>query len=349
MIRQSRKLEHVECFLRTAGEQPCNGFSDINILHDCLSGYALCAINLETNLRNIRLSHPLIIDALTGGDERVLAINRNLALAAKATGCAMAVGSQYAAIKNPAVRASYEVVRKENPDGVIFANIGAYATPAEARTAVDMLSAQALEVHLNIAQELFMTEGDRDFTGYLENIMRMIDFLSVPVIVKETGCGMSMEAASRLLDAGVEIINVAGVGGTNFLAIEAARAGKTLDAGLCNWGINTAVSTLEVARITDGRADIIVSGGIRTALDMVKALACGGSAVGIAGLFLEILAKQGLEALCTKINDLLDECRKIILLTGCASVDALRKKPLVVTGFVRQWLDARGIDSIRRR
>jgi isopentenyl-diphosphate delta-isomerase len=349
MLRQSRKLEHIEYFLRTAGMPADNGFADINVLHDCLSEYALSDVCLKTKLLDIRLEHPIIIDALTGGDERVLEVNRALALAAKASGCALAVGSQYAAIKNPAARASYEIVRKENPDGVIFANIGAYASFAEAQEAVDMLSAQALEIHLNIAQELFMAEGDRTFHGYLDNIEKIAACLTVPVIVKETGCGMSMEAAARLLGAGVKIINVAGAGGSNFIVIETARADKTLDGALLGWGINTAVSTLEVAHITDGRADIIVSGGIRTALDIIKALACGGRAVGIAGLFLKILTEQGVDGLCAKIKNLLDECKKLLLLTGCASIDALRKKPLIVTGFARQWIDARGIDPLKGR
>lgn len=349
MSRQSRKTEHIEYFLRTAIKRPENGFADVNILHDCLAGYALSDICLETNLLDIKLKHPIIIDALTGGDDKVKEVNRALARAAKSCGCALAVGSQYAAIKNPAVRVSYEAVREENPDGVIFANIGAYASPSEAQEAVDMLCAQALEIHLNIAQELFMAEGDRAFGGYLGNIEKIAAVLTVPVIVKETGCGVSMETALRLLGAGVKIINVAGAGGSNFIAIEAARANKTLDGDLLGWGINTAVSTLEVANITNGRADIIVSGGIRTALDIVKALACGGRAVGIAGLFLRILSEQGVDALCAKINELLEECKKLLLLTGCRSVGALREKPLIITGFARQWIDARGIDPLKGR
>jgi isopentenyl-diphosphate delta-isomerase len=349
MSRQSRKLEHIEYFLRTFGERTENGFADITILHDCLSGHALSDICLATNLLDIRLEHPIVIDALTGGDGKVLEVNRALAQAAKACGCALAVGSQYAAIKNPAVRSSYEIVRKENPDGTIFANVGAYASPSEAQEAVDMLSAQALEIHLNIAQELFMAEGDRAFGGYLGNIEKIAALLTVPVIVKETGCGISMEAAVRLLGAGVKIINVAGAGGSNFVAIEAARAKKTLDGDLLGWGINAAVSTLEVAHITDGRAAIIVSGGIRTALDIVKALACGGCAVGIAGLFLKILLEQGVDALCAKIKELLDECKKLLLLAGCRSIGELWRKPLIVTGFARQWIDARGIDPLRGR
>ena len=344
MAKKSRKLEHIKYFLSLAENTAGNGFSDVQLLHDCLPETSLQAISLSTRLGRMRLSQPIIIDAITGGDEKLTTINRDLAAVAKATGCAMAVGSQHAALKDRRVRPSYEIVRKINPDGLIFANIGAYANAVMAKEAVDMLGAQALEIHLNVAQELFMTEGDRAFDGYIDNIAEITQALTVPVIVKETGCGVSMETVGRLLAAGVRIINVAGTGGSNFLAIETMRAGKSLDADITGWGINTALSTLEAARIGGDKTDIIVSGGIKTSLDIIKALACGGRAVGIAGLFLGILLKQGRQALEEKIKQLLAECQRLLLLTGSSDIDQLHKKPLIITGFAQQWLTARGID-----
>ena len=154
-----------------------------------------------------------MIDAITGGAEAVKSINRDLAVVARETGCAMAVGSQYGAVRKGLYADTYQVVRRENPKGVVFANVSALATPEEARRAVDMVEAQALEIHLNSAQELAMEEGDRDFSRWLEQIAAICSQSEVPVIVKETGCGMAREEARRLLDCGVSILDTGGAAG----------------------------------------------------------------------------------------------------------------------------------------
>ncbi len=344
MLRQSRKLEHIECFLKTY-KQTDNGFSDVKLIHHCLSDFSEQDICLQTKLADINLENPIIINAITGGDDKVLKINKSLAEFAKKANLAMAVGSQYAAIKNPDVVSSYKIVRKINPDGIVFANIGAYAAPIQAQAAVDMIDAQALQIHLNIAQELFMVEGDRDFSKYLDNIRRIVDFVTVPVIVKETGCGICQEAAVKLLDAGVKIIDISARGGSNFVAIETSRVNKVIDDEFLNWGLTTAVSTLETKQIVKDKANIISSGGIVSAFDIVKSLSCGADAVAIAGLFLqELLNNNDIDYLCKKVVQLINDSKKIMLLMGCADIKHLHSQPIVITGFVRSWLEARGID-----
>lgn len=343
-LRQSRKLEHIKYSLLTGDGPQANGFSDIHLVHNCMIDYDYSDVSLNTKLGEIFLAHPIIINAITGGDDGVAKINKKLATAAKKTNSAMAVGSQYAAIKNPAVKNSYTVVREVNPDGVVFANIGAYASLQDAKDVVKMVDAQALQIHLNIAQELAMQEGDRDFKHWHDNIKNIIDKVNVPVIIKETGCGIAMEQAQQLLDCGAKIIDVSGSGGSNFIAIETARYEDCYE-DFSVWGINTAISTLEVKQAVGKKADIVVSGGLRSAVDIVKALACGGNAVGISLLFLKLLQNnEDEEVLVTKINDLLETSKKLLLLAGCSNIEQLQKKPLVITGFVREWLVARGIE-----
>lgn len=348
-VRQSRKKEHIDHFLKTFKGRSKNGFSDITLIHDCLSENFLGEISLSTEIGGIKLDVPIIINAITGGDEKVAEINKKMAIVAKNTGLAMAVGSQFAAIKNPAVVHSYEIVRKYNPDGILFANIGAHATPKEALQAVDMIAAQALQIHLNIAQELFMQEGDSDFRGYLDNIIKIAEHVNVPVIVKETGCGMALEQVSRMLDNGIKIIDVSGKGGTNFISIESSRCEYDISEDIADWGITTAASAIEAVQAAQGKADIIVSGGINTSLDIVKALAIGGNAVAIAGVFLKELLANGNDEqiLCDKITVMLEECKKIMLLCGARSIKELYEKPVVIKGSLKEWLEARGFDVMK--
>ena len=342
MPRQSRKVQHIEQFLRTRASTHTNDFSDVHLLHNALSNHSFEEISLSTNVADIELTQPVIINAITGGDDKVLEINRGLSCCAQKLGIAMAVGSQYAAIKEKSVRSSYQVVRQVNPDGIIFANIGAYATIEDAKEAIEMLDAQALQIHLNIGQELLMKEGDRNFKGYLNNIMRIAQNISVPVLVKETGCGISFETAQQLVKAGIKGIDVSGRGGTNFLAIEAARSGQHIEKDFLEWGIPTVVSVIESRNAALGKANIIASGGINTPLECAKALSIGADAVGIAGAFLEVLLKEGEEALHKKIADFLESLKKILLLTGSKNIYELQAKPQIITGATREWLEARG-------
>lgn len=343
-MRQSRKLDHLKYGLALSDGPGTNGFEDIAVIHNCLPELAFNEIKLDTTLLGFHLSHPVIVNAITGGADDVTEINRNLAEFCRITDCVMAVGSQYSALEDAAVQNSYGVVRQVNPDGIIFANLGAYATVEQAKRAVGMIDANALQIHLNVAQEMFMAEGDRDFSGYLRNIAAIVASVGVPVIVKEVGNGMAREQAQQLVQAGVAGIDVGGVGGTNFVAIEAARAQQSLPPTTLAWGIPTAVSAIEVASILPSTVDLIVSGGVRTALDVVKSLACGGSAVGMAAPVLRAICRQGMAAAVDWFNALSMEIRRYLLLCGAATPRQLAAVPLVITGPSRDWLSAREIN-----
>jgi len=345
-VRQSRKLEHLKQTVALKDGPGVTGFDDLNLIHNCLPDLAWSELDLTTTVAGIKLGQPVMINAITGGATDVAKVNGQLAELARRTGMAMAVGSQFSALENPEVIDSYKIVRQVNPDGVIFANLGAHITPDDARRAVEMIGAAAIQIHLNVAQELIMAEGDREFRGYFNNIREIAADCPVPVIVKEVGCGIAAEAAKMLIMAGVKAIDVGGRGGTNFLAIEAARANRQLSVGTLHWGIATAVSALEVMAVLPEKVDLMVSGGIVSALEAVKAFAIGGKTVGIAGQVVKILACQGLDAAEMWLNDYFDEIKRYMLLVGAAKISDLVRVPLVITGFSREWLTARGVDVV---
>jgi isopentenyl-diphosphate delta-isomerase len=343
-LRQSRKLDHLKYSLALADGPGSSGFADFSLIHNCLPDLAVDEVSLSTTVAGLKLRQPVIINAITGGAADVTGINAQLAEVARECGAALAVGSQYAAIENPAVHDSYKIIRKVNPDGVVFANLGAHTTPADAARAVDMLAADAIQIHLNVAQELFMPEGDRDYRGYLANIAAIAVGSRVPVIVKEVGCGIAREQAAALAAVGVRAVDVGGRGGTNFVAIEAARRQDEIAADFLDWGIPTAVSAVEVASVLPPAVDMIVSGGIRSPLDAVKSLVIGGRAVAIAAPLVRRLDAAGLPATIAWFGEFLGDIRRYMVLVGAATVGHLTAVPLVIGGASREWLLDRGVD-----
>ncbi|SHJ90054.1 type 2 isopentenyl-diphosphate Delta-isomerase [Propionispora hippei] len=343
-VRQSRKLDHIHYALTLEDGPSASRFADISLIHNCLPDLSWQQIDLSTTVCGLELVHPVFINAITGGAQDVMKTNAMLAELAQQSRIAMAVGSQFAALEDPAVLDSYRIVRQYNPNGILFANLGAHVTPEQAKQAVAMIEADALQIHINTAQEILMAEGDRDFRGYLHNVAAIVDAVGVPVIVKEVGCGIAREQARLLVEAGVRAIDVGGAGGTNFRAIEAARSQRKLEEELY-WGIPTAISALEVASVLPDSADLIVSGGVRSGLDVVKAMTIGAAAVGIATPLIKKLYKGGVAAAVLWLDELLQSVRQYMLLCGAQSNRELRQTPLIISGYSREWLQARGIDT----
>lgn len=343
MTRSKRKWDHIQFALST-GQSRGTGFDDITFIHQSLPDSATEHVSLDTMIGELSLSSPLFINAMTGGGgERTEEINRQLAIVAKNTNVAMAVGSQMSAIKNTNEASTYEIVRKENPDGLIFANLGSEATVEQALQATDMLQANAIQLHLNTIQELTMPEGDRDFTGALLRIEKIVNRMHVPVIVKEVGFGMSRETAKKLTDVGVSIVDIGGFGGTNFAKIENERR-KRLLTFFNSWGIPTAVSIAEVKH-NFPKLTVLGSGGIQSSLDVVKALSLGASAAGLAAYVLNILLSEGIEAAITEIEDIKLEMTYLLTALGVTTIDELKKVPLLIEGKSHHWLNERGIDT----
>ncbi|HWU90126.1 MAG TPA: type 2 isopentenyl-diphosphate Delta-isomerase, partial [Kofleriaceae bacterium] len=279
-----RKADHLEVAASGRAEfAKTTLLEHVHLVHQALPELALDEIELGTELIGRRLRAPLVITGMTGGTAEAAAINRDLARAAEAAGVALGVGSQRAMDEHPELAASY-VVRDVAPDVVLIGNVGAVQAlamgPARAVELAKRIGADALAIHLNPGQELIQEHGDRDFRGVIDAIRRVIDASPIPVLVKETGCGLSPEAARALAGAGVHTVDVAGAGGTSWVAVEALRAQEgsgaaALGAELWDWGLPTAVSVVACARA--GHA-VIASGGLRSGLDVARALALGARA-----------------------------------------------------------------------
>lgn len=342
MSRLRRKDEHVKySLLHRPGVAD---FSEINFVHNCLPEKNLKEVSLESTLFGDPLKIPLFFNAVTGGTPLAFKINAALAEVARLFGLPMALGSQMVALEKPAAAASFQVVRRRNPRGIIWANIGAYASPEMVRRAVEMVEASAVQIHLNVPQELFMGEGDQRFQGNLDRIREIARRVEVPVIAKEVGFGVAGEQARQLLEAGVAAIDVGGRGGTNFLEIEGRRSGRRFSPELYSWGIPTAISLAEVLVAVENRIPVLAAGGMASSMNIAKALALGARAVGLAAMPVYILLKRGRQALIREIARLERELRLIMLMAGASSLEELRRVPLVITGFTAEWLQRRGID-----
>lgn len=317
-------------------------FKDITIIHNCLSEVYFDGLDISSSLIGAKLDVPLIINAMTGGFEESFYINSALAEIAREKKLALAVGSQKIAFKYKHARKSFEIVRKINKDGVIFANIGTDCTLDQAKESVKMIEANALQLHLNVPQELFMKEGRRDFRGTWERIREIAENLDVPVIVKEVGFGIAREEALKILKAGVKIIDIGGSGGTNFIKIESMRQ-KVKPYKFANWGIPTAVSLIEVLYAVEGKAEVIASGGIKDGLDVAKALALGAKACGIAAPILYRLLKYGKKSALNYIDEIIYELKLTLAMAGANNLKELSERPIYIGGNTYKWLKFRGI------
>jgi len=338
-----RKDDHVRLAVAQHAEPGPSDFDHVRPMNHPLAAGDRARVSLRATGRVLDWPVPLYINGMTGGTAHTATINRALAIAARETGVPIASGSTGILHREPAAIPSFRVLRDLNPDGFVLANVNANLTPAQARRSVEILGADGLQVHVNPAQEIVMPEGDRDFTRWADNIAAIVDGVDVPVVVKEVGAGMSRGTVARLRDLGVAAVDVSGRGGTDFTAIESARR---TDGGmdyLASWG-QSAVEGLLDASPVDG-VDLLASGGVRHPLDVVRALALGATAVGVAGGFLRTLLTDGEAALVARIESWLTQVGDIMTLLGARTVADLRHVDLLLTGPVREFCDLRGVDA----
>ncbi|MDI9620095.1 MAG: type 2 isopentenyl-diphosphate Delta-isomerase [Candidatus Nezhaarchaeota archaeon] len=351
-----RKLEHINVCLEKDVEMHRNtsGFEDVWLVHRCLPELDLDDVKLETEFLGFKLRAPLMISAMTGGHPKAKIINEVLAEVVEEMGLAMAVGSQRAALIDGRLADTFSVARRKAPTAFLVANIGAAQlisdlSPSDIRRAVEMIDADALNVHLNPTHEFSQLRGEPRFRGVLQAIRKAAESIDVPVIAKETGCGVSREDAVRLVEeANVKAIEVAGAGGTSWCKVEVYRSqmhGEQLKARIADvfseWGIPTALSVVEVKSSVD--VPVIASGGIRSGLDCAKALAIGADLAGVALPALRA-AVEGGEALRAMLTVFIEQLRAAMFLTGSRGLRELRRADVVVLGRVREWIQARGVD-----
>lgn len=332
-----RKDEHVFLAEKFFQAESAAGFEQVRLLHDALPETTVADASVKPALFNWQW--PFFINAMTGGSKQTGEYNRQLATIAAHTGLAMATGSQAVALKEPALAATFKVVRDVDPTGFVIANVGADKTVAQAQRAIDMIQADALELHLNAVQELVMPEGDRDF-HWLTNIHTLVLASPVPVIVKEVGFGMTRETLSKLHDVGVQYVDVGGRGGTNFARIEGVRRQDHQYDALDAFGQSTVESLLEAQ---GSGLTLIATGGVRSPLDVLKALRLGASAVGISGLVLHWLIQEGQAAAEAHLREWQQALPALLALLGATDLKALAQVPVVLSPALASYAAQRGL------
>jgi isopentenyl-diphosphate delta-isomerase len=332
----ARKADHIRINLEEDVRSGLTtGLERYRFVHQALPDLNLADVDTRVTWFGKSLRAPLLISSMTGGTATAAAINHTLAAAAQAAGIAMGLGSQRAAVENPALAPTFQV-RDAAPDILLFANLGAvqlnygYGVD-QCRRAIDMIQADALVLHLNALQEAVQPEGDSNFAGLLPKIEAVCRALPVPVIAKEVGWGMSEEAARRLASAGVAAIDVAGAGGTSWSQVEMHRARnesqKHVAAAFIDWGIPTAEAIQNVRQAAPD-LPIIASGGLRDGIDVAKCVALGAGLCGLASPFLKAAAVS-LEATTEAIAGLARELRIAMFAAGAGSLTKLQSTPLV--------------------
>ena len=332
----ARKDQHLDVILSGRARHGLDsGFADIRFVHEALPDLDHGKIDLGVDFLGRRLKAPLLISSMTGGPARAEAINARLAEAAQQLGIALAVGSQRAALESGGAPGLDMALRLKAPDTPILANIGAAQLTRgfgvdEARRVLDMIAADALIVHLNPLQEACQPEGDRDWWGVGAALEALVKALDAPVVVKETGAGLSAATARRLLAMGVAAVDVAGAGGSNWATVEGERsegeADKAHAAAFADWGIPTARAIAEV-RAACPKALVIGSGGIRDGVEAAKAIRLGADMVGQAAGVLAA-ATVSTEAVVEHFQTVIRQMRTVCFCTGSANLTALRKAPL---------------------
>lgn len=319
----------------------------VRFVHDALPDLDADALDLSTPLLGKTLRAPIVIAAMTGGTEEAARVNRELSSIAEERGYGFGLGSQRAMHVRAESVPTY-AVREGAPTTLVLGNIG--VVQARAMKTDDVLAlvrgvgADALCVHLNPAMELVQPGGDRDFRGGLETVQRLVSELPFPVVVKETGCGISSHVARRLLGVGVRHVDVSGAGGTSWVAVETKRAEAASDASaralgeaLWDWGVPTAASVGALAPL--GLETIIATGGVATGLDVARAIALGAHAAGIARPALKALVAGGRDGAARFLEGVESELRAVMLLTGSANIAALRGAPRILGSELRAWLE----------
>jgi len=333
---ESRKDEHVRISIEKNVASDHNCWDDIKLVHNALPEINKEEIDLSTGLFEKKMKAPLIIAGMTGGYQKAKIINENLAIAAEKFQIGMGVGSQRSALEKPSLKDTYGIIKDYNIP-LRFANIGASQivlwghkkTLDNARQMIDMVDADVFIVCLNFLQEVTQPEGEAHAKGCFDAIKNLAEDLGIPVVIKESGAGISYDVAERLLKTKIAGIDVGGAGGTSFAAIEHYRSSMIEDSlherggkTFWNWGIPTPTSILEVGDATDWKLPIIATGGIRNGLDAAKALALGANCAGIAHALLESATKSK-DATIFEVDAIIKELRAAMFLVGADTVSKM--------------------------
>ncbi len=325
-----RKKDHIEISLRDESQAFVDQFSRLQFQHNPIPEINFEDITLNTEVFGASLQSPLFVSSMTLGHDGAGTVNEAILTACAEKGWMMGVGSQRRQLFDPEANLECEKLRKKFPNNIIFSNIGlsqVIASPvAQIQSLVDSLQAQFLVVHCNPLQEAIQPEGTPQFKGGLQALGKLTDSLSVPVVVKETGCGFSEDSFERLKSIGLAAIDVSGMGGTHWGRVEGLRmqqqeSGYQVAQAFGHWGIST-VDSLENGIKTGIGVPLWASGGVRDGLQAAKLLALGAEKVGLAKPILEA-AIQGTETLMTRMDQWERELKVAMFCLGIENVRSL--------------------------
>ena len=358
---KKRKSDHINICLEQGAQAKTitTGFEDVYLVHKALPEINREDIDLFTKVFDHKFAAPIIVGSMTGGTPEAMKINSAIAEAVEKLGLGMGLGSQRAALENEKLEKTFSIARKKAPTAFLVANIGGIQLVhgygvKEIRKAIEMIDADAVAVHLNALQETIQPEGQTNFKGVFTRIGEIAREIDRPVIVKETGAGISAEDSKKLESVGVRGIDVGGAGGTSFAAVEYYRARKENDTqrflgeAFWDWGIPTVVSLVETTQSV--KLPVIASGGLRSSVDVAKALSLNASLASLSQPILSAAMKSAVET--EKIlSCLIEGLRNVMFLLGAQKVSALANVPVVVTGKTAEWLRARDfkIDGYAKR
>jgi isopentenyl-diphosphate delta-isomerase len=345
---QNRKEDHVNICLNEDVKGHYNFWDDIQFIHQALPEMDFSEIDTRVEVLGKKLAAPIIFSAITGGYPQAEKINRNLAEAASSLRLGMGVGSQRAALENKELEKTYSVI-KDYDIPLVIGNVGApqlisqnneKALDSEAvEKAFDMIDADVMAVHMNFLQEVVMPEGDVNAEGCLDAIKQLAR--KYPILAKETGSGISRKTAMTLKRAGVEGIDVGGCGGTSFSAVEVYRANKwenklkeRIGKTFWDWGIPTPVSVIQA----NVGCDVIATGGIRSGIDIGRALVLGASSAGMARAVLSAGVK-GKDHVIELLSAMIHELKVTMFLTESKNISQFQDKEVVITGRTKEWME----------
>ncbi|MGA1792745.1 MAG: type 2 isopentenyl-diphosphate Delta-isomerase [Thermoplasmatota archaeon] len=347
---ERRKDDHIDICLEKAVRTTRNHWDDVHLIHQAVPACDLEDIDIRTSFLGKDLAAPFIISAMTGGSRKALEFNRLLAKVASEFQIGFGVGSQRSGLERGDHEGSYSLV-KEYDIPLVLANLGApqfsrrsgdkdpqYSID-DVNRAIDMVGGDAICIHLNYLQEVVQPEGDTNVGGLLDNLSMISS--ETNVIAKETGAGVSRDAALMLKEAGVAGIDVGGASGTSFAAVESYRdrdgTGRSSRLGrtFWDWGIPTPAS-IKLAKVG---LPLIGTGGLRNGQDVVKAISVGADIGGMAWPLL-IAASNGYKELEREVSCIIDEIRAGLFLTGCRSLSSSMRPKHVMTGLTREYIDS---------
>jgi isopentenyl-diphosphate Delta-isomerase len=327
---------------------------DVTLIHQALPEMHFDEVDLSTPLLGKTLRAPVLVAGMTGGTPEAAAVNQDLARAAQALGLGFGLGSQRAMLLHPELAWTYQV-RDVAPDILLLANLGMVQARQMSTAAVRELTravgADALCIHLNPAMELIQSGGDRDFRGGIETLRRLSNELGIPIIAKETGCGISRSAGLAARNAGAAAIDVSGAGGTSWVGVETKRAdprdgSMELGEEFWDWGIPTGASVVMCA---DLGIPIIATGGLRSGSDVSRALALGATAGGLAAPALRAQRDGGYDGALRFLQGVVTAVRTAVFLSGCRTCAQLRTAPKVIGPRLHAWIAQTGMNQLEGR